>query len=77
VSEAFLFIQQRRQIVSGIFRGSKQRKENEKNRADQGCQMALFQTKNPNLGKFWKFLAKEHVGICNGHLVYFTTICYI
>jgi hypothetical protein len=20
---------------------------------DQGCQMAYFQTKNPNLGKFW------------------------
>jgi hypothetical protein len=22
----------------------------------QGCQMAYFQTKNPNLGKFWKVL---------------------
>jgi hypothetical protein len=22
----------------------------------QGCQMVLFQTKNPNLGNFWRFL---------------------
>jgi hypothetical protein len=22
----------------------------------QGCQMVCFQTKNPNLGKFWKAL---------------------
>jgi hypothetical protein len=22
--------------------------------ADQGCQMVYFQTKNPNLGKFWR-----------------------
>jgi hypothetical protein len=24
--------------------------------AIQGCQMAYFQTKNPNLGKFWRDL---------------------
>jgi hypothetical protein len=24
--------------------------------ADQGCQMVCFQTKNPNLGKFWRAL---------------------
>jgi hypothetical protein len=24
--------------------------------AGQGCQMACFQTKNPNLGKFWRGL---------------------
>jgi hypothetical protein len=24
---------------------------------DQGCQMVSFQTKNPNLGKFWRALA--------------------
>jgi hypothetical protein len=23
---------------------------------DQGCQMVCFQTKNPNLGKFWRAL---------------------
>jgi hypothetical protein len=23
---------------------------------DQGCQMVCFQTKNPNLGKFWRVL---------------------
>jgi hypothetical protein len=23
---------------------------------DQGCQMACFETKNPNLGKFWRDL---------------------
>jgi hypothetical protein len=31
----------------------------------QGCQMALFQTKNPKLGKFWRFLQWKM-------LVYFT-----
>jgi sulfite exporter TauE/SafE len=25
-------------------------------RPKQGCQMAYFQTKNPNLGKFWRVL---------------------
>jgi hypothetical protein len=25
-------------------------------RQDQGCQMVYFQTKNPNLGKFWRSL---------------------
>jgi hypothetical protein len=29
----------------------------------QGCQMALFQTKNTNLVKFWRGLAVEDVGI--------------
>jgi hypothetical protein len=24
--------------------------------AEQGCQMVYFQTKNPNLGKFWRAL---------------------
>jgi hypothetical protein len=24
--------------------------------AEQGCQMVCFQTKNPNLGKFWRAL---------------------
>jgi hypothetical protein len=23
---------------------------------DEGCQMAYFQTKNPNVGKFWRAL---------------------
>jgi hypothetical protein len=34
------------------------------------CQMAYFQTKNPNLGKFWKDLQWEM-------LVYFMAIWYI
>jgi hypothetical protein len=28
----------------------------ERSRLDQGCQMVCFQTKNPNLGKFWRVL---------------------
>jgi hypothetical protein len=32
------------------------------------CTLVYFQTKNPNLGKFWKVLH----GIFNGHFVYFT-----
>jgi hypothetical protein len=24
--------------------------------SNQGCQMVCFQTQNPNLGKFWRFL---------------------
>jgi hypothetical protein len=27
-------------------------------RGRQGCQMVCFQTKNPNLGKFWKVLLR-------------------
>jgi hypothetical protein len=42
--------------------------------AAPGCQMVYFQTKNPNLGKFWEGLAVEAVGIFYGYLVYFTAI---
>jgi hypothetical protein len=35
--------------------------------AYQGCQMAYFQTKNPNLGKFWRDMQWKM-------LVYFTSI---
>jgi hypothetical protein len=54
---------------------------------DQGCQMVHFQTKNPNLGKFWRafdwemliyFLAILAIlrtfGIFYHHLNYFTDI---
>jgi hypothetical protein len=34
--------------------------------------MVLFQTKNPNLGKFW--WALENVNIFNGHLEYLMEI---
>jgi hypothetical protein len=34
---------------------------------EQGCQMVYFQTKNPNLGKFWRALELKM-------LVYFMTI---
>jgi hypothetical protein len=42
---------------------------------DQGCQMVCFQTKNPNLGQFWRVLqCKILVYIFYDHLVYFTAI---
>jgi hypothetical protein len=58
---------------------------------DQGCQMVCFQTKNPNLGKFWRraldwkmftyFMATWNVlwifGIFSDHLVHFVFIWYI
>jgi hypothetical protein len=44
---------------------------------DQGCQMAHFKTKNPSLGKFWRVLQLEYIGIFYVHLVYFTAIWYI
>jgi hypothetical protein len=56
----------------------------------QGCQIVCFQTKNPNLGKFWMFLQWKILvklltiwyilrpfEICYGHLVYFVVIWYI
>jgi hypothetical protein len=56
----------------------------------QGCQMASFRTKNPNLGKFWRFLQWKMLvylmaiwsifrpfGIVYGHLVYFPRFGYI
>jgi hypothetical protein len=51
---------------------------------EQGCQMVYFQTKNPNLGKFWRVLDwKKFIsflwpfGTFYGYLGYFTTIWYI
>jgi hypothetical protein len=59
----------------------------------QGCQMDCFQTKNPNLGKFWRALAwkillyfmpiwnilryLEYFKIFYDHLVHFVFIWYI
>jgi hypothetical protein len=43
----------------------------------QGCQMVCFQTKNINLGKFWRVLQWKMLGIFYGHLVHFTVFCYI
>jgi hypothetical protein len=51
----------------------------------RGCQMAFFQTKNPNLGKFLEGLAMEDIGtyilrpfgLFNDHLVYFVAIWYM
>jgi hypothetical protein len=46
----------------------------------QGCQMVLFQTKNPNLGKFWRALEGNKLiyfrAIWNiyGYLGYFMTV---
>jgi hypothetical protein len=39
-----------------------------------GCQMAYFQTKNPNLDKFWRVL---DIGLFYCHLVYFVVLWYI
>jgi hypothetical protein len=36
--------------------------------------MVYFQTKNPNLGKFWRALGMEKVGIFFGHLEYIRAI---
>jgi hypothetical protein len=51
--------------------------------SDQGCQMVCFQTKNPNMGKFWRVLQwkmlvhfmdiwsiLQPLGILYGHLVW-------
>jgi hypothetical protein len=58
----------------------------------QGCQMAYFQTENPNLGKFWMVLQWKILvymyymaiwsilqlfDIFCGYLLYFVAICYI
>jgi hypothetical protein len=49
----------------------------------QCCQKVYFQTKNPNLGKFWKVLqGKMLVFLCPfslfyGHLVHLVVIWYI
>jgi hypothetical protein len=51
--------------------------------AGQGCQMAYFQTKIHNLGKFWSVLQRKMLvyfwplGIFYGHLGYFIVIWYI
>jgi hypothetical protein len=44
----------------------------------RGCQMVYFQTKNPNLGQFWRALCRtENVDICYAHLVYIMAIWYM
>jgi hypothetical protein len=46
-------------------------------RVIQGCQMVCLQTKNSNLGKFWRALEWENVDVIYGHLVYFMALWYI
>jgi hypothetical protein len=59
-------------------------------RLAQGCQMVCFQTKGPNLGKFWRVLQWKILvyiltiwsilrpsEVFYGHLVYFVVIWYI
>jgi hypothetical protein len=41
-----------------------------KKRRNQGCQMVYFQTKNPNLGKYWSDLDWKM-------LIYFMAVCNI
>jgi hypothetical protein len=56
--------------------------ENQKESLSQGCQMVYFQTKNLNLGKFWRALERKMllnymtIWIFFGHLVYFMAIWY-
>jgi hypothetical protein len=40
----------------------------------QGCQMVCFQTKNPNLGKFWSALDLENVYVFYAQMEYFSEI---
>jgi hypothetical protein len=56
---------------------------------NQGCQMVYFQTKNPNLGKFWRVLQWKTLVYMStwyilrpfwyiyGRLIYFMVIWYI
>jgi hypothetical protein len=61
-----------------------------KNGAEQGCQMVCFQTKNTNLGKFWRVLQWKFLvyfmvictilrpfGVFYGYLVYFSPFWYV
>jgi hypothetical protein len=43
----------------------------------QGCQMASFQTKNPNLGKFWRSLEWKMLVYFYDHQEYLTAIWYV
>jgi hypothetical protein len=60
------------------------------NTLGQGCQMVWFQTKDPNLGKFWRVLLWKILvffmtiwsilrpfEIFYGHFIYFVVIWYI
>jgi hypothetical protein len=40
----------------------------------QGCQVVYFQTKNPNLSKFWRALDWKMLVCCYVHLVHFVLI---
>jgi hypothetical protein len=44
--------------------------------ADQVCQMAYFQTKNPDLGKFWRVLQWKMLVFYMAIWVYFIAIWY-
>jgi hypothetical protein len=41
----------------------------------QGCQMVYFQTKNPNLGKFWRALEWKPLVYFYENMEYLMTIC--
>jgi hypothetical protein len=42
----------------------------------QGCQMVYFQTKNPNLGKFWSVLQWKKLIKFTATWIYFAAISY-
>jgi hypothetical protein len=44
---------------------------------NQGCQMVCFQTKNPNLGKFWRVLQWKIMVFFMDTWSIFTAFCYI
>jgi hypothetical protein len=59
-------------------RGPWQRKMIVQYSVEQGCQMAYFQTKTSNLGRFCRVLQwKMYIGIFYAHLEYNTGIWYI
>jgi hypothetical protein len=60
-------------LIGHLFLGEEKNSWVKKTGFEQGCQMVCFQTKNPNLGKFWR----ENAGIFYCHLEYCTVIWYI
>jgi hypothetical protein len=77
-------------VPTNLHKTSQKMMKRLKARSDQGCQMVYFQTKNTNLGKFWRVLKLKmlvyfiHIGsifrpfgIFYSHLVYFPSFWYI
>jgi hypothetical protein len=50
----FLFVNRKGGSDAEWLFGASKRCNDKKSGSEQGCQMVYFQTKNPNLGKFWR-----------------------